>query len=137
MNIIFHTHIDEYVKNHGFWFASNAEQEAAAKLHSNLIPLTDVFERLSLPAEMAIGFYVPTYFSQINSKEELPVWVWRKCRFDYRPMQIGDYAHWNVSSEMNILVKIADIKGDKVEISVIGSNDCKWVPINQVRKINC
>lgn len=130
--------IDSFVKTHGFWFACSAEQEIEAKENPNLMPLSDVFIKMGLPVGPADGFYVPKYFAEMNKKDELPVWVWRKCDFEYRPIQKGDYAHWIVPPGMSVLVKIVDIRVEqrKYEVCAVGSNHCAWVPFDSIEKVN-
>jgi hypothetical protein len=128
--------MDEYVKEHGYWYASCQEFEDLAKANPNLIPLSEVFAKLSLPVELTVGFYVPSYFAQMNKQDELPGWVWRKCGFEFQPIKVGDYVHWEAVPGTPVLVKVIDIREDKYEISTIGSDSCRWVLCNQISKIN-
>lgn len=127
--------IRKSIEQHGFWFASTDEMVDIAQRDPTVIPLNSVLKKLSLP-EVACNFFVPKYFEQFNKPIDLPVWVWRRLRLDYRPMQIEDFCLWKAAEEVEVIVQVKNIKEHTCEICMPFTNDCKWVPLKQIRKIN-
>lgn len=125
--------IEEYVKEHGFYFASNQEQMKLAQdeiYNGNLMTLNAVLMRVTGNRTIkAEAFYVPLFWAAFTSKGQLPHWVWLMLGWTDERKK-GSYCNLTVLANNNpveILVRIIDVRaGGKYEVVPVGGDTCIW-----------
>lgn len=131
----------EFLANNGYFFACDAAAAEWAK-QTGLIDLYDVVKQILPDAEISPGnYFVPTFYSNFNKKELLPVWVWRMLRLSFRHMKRGDIVQIVLENRkdkqpVEVFATVETIREELAEVIVLHTNQMICVELKDIIEIN-
>lgn len=129
----------KFVQENGFFFASSEDQLKWAKSQSYLIPLSSVINKITREVDSDNNMFVPAFYAEFKRKEQFPVWVWRLKGWRFREIKKNDVVEVEVdigSSSSDVLARVTEVKENRIEVSLLTTHTCVWVPREKVRLLN-
>lgn len=129
-----------FLESRGYFAVSNQDQLEWAKNNPELIDLANATRHIcdTIPPN---NWFVPKFYSTFKRRDDFPMWVWRVAGWRLNELKVRDIAMAYLTNprddqEVEVLARIENIRGDSVEISILGTGHCVWVDIGSVKQIN-